>query len=275
MAKERKEKVKEEKTKKVKTPPKPERTETGGLDYSVYYMKPSEWLLYFAIAAAILFVLGMIFYREPKIAAVLALLGLKFPSLQTKSIISKRRSQLTLQFKDMLYSLSSAVSSGSSVEMAMRVVLEDMKKMYVNPDTYIIQELTLMVSKLNLGANIEDLFRDLADRSGIEDIRTFANIFEISKRTGGNVIKIIRQTSDIITQKIETSNEIQTLLASKKMEQKVMTAAPILLLALLEQTTGDFMAPMFEGTGRLICTLALAMVLVGFLWGNKLTDIKI
>ena len=278
MAKDKKEKVKKEKVrnaKKGKELPKPERTETGGLDYSVYYMKKSEWLMYALAAAAVLFVLGMIFYRQPIFAGVLALLGLKFPELQTKSIIAKRRQKLALQFKDMLYSLSSAVGSGSSVEMAMRLVLDDMEKMYVSSDTYIIQELVLMVSKLNLGANIEDLFRDLADRSGIEDIRTFANIFEISKRTGGNVMKIIRQTSDIITQKLETSNEIQTLLASKKMEQKVMTAAPILLLALLEQTTGEFMEPMFFGMGRVVCTIALAMVIVGFLWGNKLTDIKI
>lgn len=273
MAKGKKEKVK--KVKREKEPPKPERTESGGLDYSVYYMKKAEWLMYFLAAAVVLFVLGLIFYRNPIIAGVLVLFGLKFPEIQTKNIISKRRDRLTLQFKDMLYSLSSAVSSGSSVEMAMRLVLDDMEKMYVNSDTHIIQEVTLMVSKLNLGANIEDLFRDLADRSDIEDIRTFANIFEISKRTGGNVIKIIRQTSDIITQKIETNNEIQTLLASKKMEQKVMTAAPILLLALLEQTTGEFMAPMFQGIGRLICTVALALVIVGFLWGNKLTDIKI
>lgn len=268
-----KEKVRKEK--RVKEPPKPEKTESGGIDYSVYYMKPAEWLMYALAAAAVLFVLGMVFYQHPVIAGVLAIFGLLFPKLQTKSIIAKRREKLALQFKDMLYSLSSAVGSGSSVEMAMRLVLDDMEKMYVNPETYIIQELVLMVSKLNLGANIEDLFRDLADRSGIEDIRTFANIFEISKRTGGNVMKIIRQTSDIITQKLETNNEIQTLLASKKMEQKVMTAAPILLLALLEQTTGEFMQPMFEGMGRLVCTVALAMVIIGFLWGNKLTDIKI
>lgn len=267
---------KPKKPKKEKAPRKPERTETGGIDYSVYYMKRTEWLMYFALAAAMLFGLGYIFYRNVIIAAAVALFALKFPEIQTKTLISRRKSKLTMQFKDMLYSLSSAVGSGSSVERAMSAVLNDMEHQYVSPDTYIIQELELMVSKLSMNANIEDLFNDLADRSGIEDIRTFANIFEISKRTGGNMIQIIRQTSDIITQKIETANEIDTLLAEKKMEQKVMTAAPILLLALLTETTGDFMEPLFTTlSGRAVCTLALGLVVIGFLWGKKLTDIKI
>ena len=274
MAKEKAQKGK--KTKKEKAPKKSERTESGGIDYSVYYMKRGEWLLYFLLAAAVLFVLGYIFYRNVIIAAVIALLALKFPAIQTKNLISQRRKKLTLQFKDMLYSLSSAVGSGSSVERAMSAVLDDMERQYVNPDTYIIQELELIVSKLSMNANIEDLFSDLAERSGIEDIRTFANIFDISKRTGGNMMQIIRQTSDIITQKIETANEIDTLLAEKKMEQKVMTAAPILLLALLTETTGDFMEPLFTTLkGRCVCTLALALVIAGFMWGKKLTDIRI
>lgn len=271
--KEKQVKEKKVKEKKVRLP---ERTESGGLNYAVYYMKPAEWLMYVLLAAAVLFALGYVFYRSVPLSGVLALFALKYPSIRTREIIVNRRRKLTMQFKDMLYSLSSAVGSGSSVERAMTLVLEDMERQYASPDTYIVRELMLIVSKLSINQNIEDLFRDLADRSGIEDIRSFANIFEISKRTGGNMIQIIRQTSDIITQKIETRNEIETLLAEKKMEQKVMAIMPIALMFLLTQTTGDFMAPLFAGlTGRLVCTVALALVIVGFLWGKKLTDIEI
>lgn len=276
----KKEKVK--KSKKEKAPLKPEYTETGGLDYSVYYMKTPEKLLYFVLAAAVLFALGYIFYRRVPVAAVFSLLALRYPKMRTKTIIANRRKKLMLQFKDMLYSLSSAIGAGSSVERAMSEVLADMERQYADPNTYIIKELELIVSKLNLSQNIEDLFADLAERSQLEDIRTFANIFSISKRTGGNIIQIIRQTSDIITQKIETRNEIETLLAEKKMEQKIMVAMPIGLTFLLTETTGDFMSVLFAipegklfGAGQVVCTLALAIILVGYLWGKKLTDITI
>ncbi len=269
-------KEKAPKAKKVKEPKKPERTESGGLDYSVYYMKKPEYLFYLALAAAALFALAFIFYRSVPISAVFALLAFKYPPMRTKEIIKKRRQKLTLQFKDMLYSLSSALNAGNSVERAMAIALDDMEHQYVDPDTLIIQELELIVSKLNLGANIEDLFLDLAKRSGIDDIRTFAHIFEISKRTGGNLMQIMRQSSNIITEKIETKQEMDTVLAEKKMEQKVMAVAPLALMVLLTQSTGDFMEPLFNTFGgRVVCTIALALVIVGFLWGNKLTDIEI
>jgi len=59
-----------------------------------------------------------------------------------------------------------------------------------------------------------------AFRSKNEDVLTFSNIFDISKRQGGNIMQIIRQTTDVISEKIETKTEIETSLSGKKMEQK-------------------------------------------------------
>lgn len=274
-----KKKEKTPKLKKEKKEPKvklPEYSETGGLNYSVYYMKPMERLIYILLAAAALAVLGYIFYRNLIFCAVLALLSLAYPPIRTRQIIAKRRQQLTLQFKDMLYSLSSAIGAGSSVERAMTATLEDMERQYMGGDAYIVKELELICSKLEMNQNIEDLFADLGERSGIEDIRTFASIFEISKRTGGNLIQIIRQTSNVIAEKIETKTEIDTLLAEKKMEQKVLTIMPIGLVYLLTVTTEGFMDPIFTTPmGRVVATVGLALVLVGYLWGKKLTDIEV
>ena len=229
------------------------------------------------LGAALFFALGYVFYKNLIWAAILALCGFFYPPVRTKEIIRTRRQKLTLQFKDMLYSLSSALGAGSSVERAMSQVLEDMEHQYGNgKEVHIVRELELIVSKLDLGANIEELFMDLADRSGIEDIRTFAHIFEISKRTGGNLIQIMRQSSDIISEKIDTKQEMETKLAEKKMEQKVLTAAPIALMYMLTVTTGGFMEVLFTTvSGRAICTVALVIVVVGYLWGKKLTDIEI
>lgn len=267
--------AKEPKAKKQKEPKKPERTETGGLDYSVYYMSLPEKIGYIALAAAALFALGWVFYRSVPISALLMIFALKYPAIRTQEIIVKRREKLTLQFKDMLYSLSSALSAGNSVERSMTLVLEDMERQYMDPKTPIIQELELIVSKLSLNQNIEDLFADFGERSGIEDVLTFSQIFSVSKRTGGNLVQIIRQASDIISEKIETKMEINTTISGKKMEHKVVTIMPIAMTFLLTQMMGDFMEPLFEGGGRLICTVALAVIGVGYLWGKKLTDIEL
>ena len=90
--------------------------EDGLADYNQYVMSQKEKLFYVIIAMAVLFVIGYIFYHNIILSGILMILGVKFPALRTKQIIAKRKKQLTIQFKDMLYSLSSALSVGKSVQ---------------------------------------------------------------------------------------------------------------------------------------------------------------
>ena len=121
--KEKKEKaVKEKPVRKKRTEKESaaaEQTNNGAVNYNVYHMSKGEKLLYILLAGALLYGLGYIFYQNVIISLLFSLLALKYPAIRTKAIIRKRKRQLTMQFKDMLYSLSSAVSAGNSVERAL------------------------------------------------------------------------------------------------------------------------------------------------------------
>ncbi len=267
--------AKEEKKPKVyHTPTKLE--DTANIDYSTYYMTKQEIILYTAIGCAVMFVLGYIFYRSIIVSILFALLGFKYPEIKTKEIISSRQKKISYQFKDMLYAMQSAVSSGTSVENAVTMALEEMKKQYADPNTIIIKELELMVNRISVGTNIEEVFADFAARTHNEDVFTFSNIFEISKRTGGNIVEIMRESTSVISEKIEVKGEIDTKLAGRKSEGKVMVAMPILLIFFMSKTTGEFMEPVFTTfTGRIAATVSLALIIVGALWMNKITDIEV
>lgn len=263
---------KKEKIKKTETP----QSESGVVDYSVYVMSGREKVLCILAAGCVLFGIGYIFYRSVPLSCLFALLALKYPRFRTAQVIRKRKQKLSLQFKDMIYSLSSAISAGNSVEHALELALEDMEVQYGDPNTYIVKELELITSRVSMNQNVEEVLADFGRRSGLEDIKTFAGMFEIAKRTSGNTIDIIRQTSAVITDKIEIENEMETMLSGKKMEQKVLTAIPILLVYFLTVTTGDFMAPIFTTVGgRCVATVAVVIIGIGFFWSVKLTDIAI
>ena len=278
--KEKKEKAVKEKPVRKKRAEKEsaaaEQTNNGAVNYNVYHMSKGEKLLYILLAGALLYGLGYIFYQNVIISLLFSLLALKYPAIRTRAIIRKRKRQLTMQFKDMLYSLSSAVSAGNSVERALVIARDDMVSQYGESNVFIVQELELMVSRISINLNIEDVFADFAERSGLEDIRTFADIFEVAKRTGGNLVQIIRQTTDVIADKIEVETEIDTALSGKKMEQKVVTVMPIALTLFMTVSTDGFMDPIFNTlSGRLVATVALAMILAGALWWNSITNIEI
>lgn len=251
-------------------------TNIAELDYAVYIMTKREKIVYTLLAAALLFAIGYVFYRSIIVSCLFALLAFKYPKIRAAQIALKRQKDLRMQFKDMLYSLSSAVGAGNSVEHGLAIALTDMKKQYSDPKTSIIQELELMVSRVNLGQNVEEVFNDFARRSHIEDVQTFANIFEVSKRTGGNLIRIIRQTTDVISEKTDVKNEIDTALAGRKMEQKVLTLMPIALVLFMSETTDGFMDPVFSTIGgRVVATVSLLFILSGYLWSKKITDIEV
>lgn len=264
--------------KKKETPPVQEEKEAGrgnGLDYDEYDMGRVEWLLYCIAGMAVLFLVGYVFYQNVVLSALCALFGLKYPKMRKKQIIRNRKNKLTLQFKDMLYSLSSAVGAGNSVERALSVTLEDMRQQYNDPNAFIIKELELMTARLSMNRTVEEVIGDFAARSHIEDIQTFGNIFEIAKRTGGNLIEIIRNTTQIIADKIETKTEIETMVASQKMEQKVLTVLPVGLVFFMTKSAGDFMQPIFTtGIGRVIATISLAIIVIGTFWSKKIAEIE-
>ena len=248
----------------------------NGTDYNQYTMSPIEWLFYAVAAGAVLFGVGWVFYQNVILSGLLAFGGVIYPKIRRKQIIANRKAKLNLQFKDMLYSLSSAVGAGNSVEKALTVTLEDMRQQYNDPNAFIIKELELMVNRVAMNRTIEEILNDFAERSHLEDIQTFANIFEISKRTGGNLIEIIRNTTQIIADKIETQTEIETMISGKQMEQKVIMVMPVALVFYMSKAGGDFMEPIFTTlVGRIIATVCLAVVLVGGIWSKKIADIRI
>lgn len=265
---------KQNRQKEYHKPTKEEQIEN--IDYSTYYMTKKEIILYTVLGCVVMFALGYIFYRNIIVSLIFALLGFKYPEIKTKEIIRDRQKKISNQFKDMIYAMQSAVSSGSSVENSIEMALDEMKKQYVDPNTIIIKELELMKKNISVGANIEDVFVDFAKRTHNDDVFTFSNIFEISKRTGGNIVEIMRETTNIISEKIEIKGEIDTKLAGRKSEGKVMIAMPILLIFFMSKTTGGFMEPVFTTlAGRISATVALLLIIVGALWSNKITDIEV
>ena len=168
-----------------------------------------------------------------------------YPRIKAKEIIVQRKKELALQFKEALYALSSSLMAGRSLESAFKEALKDLYLLYPNSQTYIIQEFTYISRRIDMNVTIEDALVDFAQRAHLEDIDSFVDVLLISKRTGGNIVEIIKNTSTIIGDKLQIKQEIDTLLAEKKFEQKILNVMPIVMILLLTWSTGDYMGPVF------------------------------
>ncbi len=246
------------------------------VDYNEYSIPLQLKLLYALSAAAVVFAISYMFYRSLVISMIISPSGICYLRYKRKQIIYKRKRELNLQFKDLLISLASSLSAGKPLEKSFVGALSDLYVLYPSDDAHIVRETKIIINKLSLNVSIEDAISDFADRSDIDDIKNFSDVIIICKRTGGNLVEAIKNSSRIISEKIEMKQEIETLLSSRKFEQKILNTMPIAMIFILSTTAGEYIKPVFITiTGRIAVTLCLVLLIVAYLISNKIMNIKL
>lgn len=245
-------------------------------DYNTYRFNVSEIIMYSLICSIFLFVLLYVFYHSVYISALSIPFSFLLLMPIKKKKIADRKNKLLLQFKDMLYSVSSSVSAGDSVETAFEKAGEELAILYPGSNVDIINEIKLINNKLKLNISIEDAVDDFAKRSHLEDVESFADIFKTCKRTSGDISTIMRSSATIIADKIETKEEIQTLLTEKRLESKLVLIMPVATIVLFTITSGDYMSVLYSTSlGRIIMTITLGLLAVSYLIGKKIMNIEV
>ncbi len=257
----------------------PEATLHGGsilTDYNDYAMDRREKVRYTAGAAAALFGLGLIFFGSIAIAVVFSLGSFMYPQYKAKELREKRKTELSSQFKDALYCLSSALGAGRSLEGAFRAALDDLRILYPDCNTHILKEFARICRRIELNEPAEDALLNFAERSGVEDIRDFAEVMQTCKRTGGNLVQVARNTSAIISDRIEIRQEIELLLSKQKFEQKVLNIMPVVFIALIRFGGSGYMDSLYTSPlGYLLMFGALSILAVSAVISKKVLDIRV
>ncbi len=262
------------------------------LNYKVYYFSKKEKLLYFILAFIVGASVGYLFYGgigkdeygNPTmvtnvmniivIVTVGTLAGKMFLPIRQNQIINKRRKMLSNQFRDMLDGITTSLGAGNNVLNSFNAVYNDLKVQY-DEGAYIIKELEIILSGVHSNFNIEDLLADFGKRSGVDDIESFANVFKICYRKGGNIKDVIQNTHAIISQKMEMQEDIETTLSGNKMDQMIMIVMPIALIGIIKMMSPEFGANYATLTGVASTTIAIVFFVAAYYIGKTIMDIKV
>ena len=231
-----------------------------------------KWLLLIMVADM---VISYIFYRS-FIAFLIFLLPMHgYFTIIRNYVVKRRKQEVTIQFKELCNSLCAQLVAGYSLENSLRESYTEVCQMY-GDQAWISREVRGMIGKLKLNVTIEECFRDFGERSGIEEIKLFAQIIRTAKRSGGDVIEIVKNASDTIRQKIEVEREIRIIINAKKYEQRIMDIVPLLIVVYVEFTSGEMMKVMYQGLfGRLVMTVCLIIYVTALILGEKMTQIEL
>ena len=227
-----------------------------------------EWTAICALTA-------YVFYRSIPAFAILFPGIVPYAGWRTAQAERARKTLLSMQFRESILAVSTALNAGYSVENAFIEAYHDMKEMY-GDDAPITAEFYRIVLRLRDNEQIEYIIRDFGRRSEIEDINDFAAVFEAAKRIGGDMTKIIKRASANISEKIDVKREIETSMSARRLELRVMEVVPFGILLYLQTGSSDFISILYSGiTGRVLMTAALAVYLAGVFMAERIINIEV
>lgn len=243
--------------------------------YDRYCLSAMEWLAAFGKGILACGVLAYTFYRSWTVFLVMAPAAFLFPVYEKRRLRDKRKLVLAVQFKEAMVVLAGNLSSGFAVENALAVSREELTMLY-GADGLISREFSYMVQQIRVSRTVEQVLEDFARRSGLEDVKSFAEVFGVAKRSGGDLSGIMRHTAEVLRDKMQVREEIRTMTASRQLEQKIMSLIPIFIVFYVEGSSPGFFGQMY-GTmlGRILMTGCMAVYLASILLSRKILDIQI
>lgn len=216
-----------------------------------------------------------VFYRSMPLFLVLLPACLAYPLLLRGTLKKKRLEILRLQFKDAILAVASGLNAGYSVENSFALALKEAERVY-GSGAMICEEIRLLLAKVRMNGTFDEALEDFAERSGIDDIRSFAEVFLAARKSGGELMKIISKTAEIIGEKIRIREDILTATASRRMEQKLMSAMPALIVFYIDFSSPGFFDVLYEtAPGRLLMTACLAVFLTAVWMAGKILEIEV
>lgn len=245
------------------------------INYNSYNLNKKEYLMSGTLIVSAAGLYSYVFYKSIIAFLIMIIPSYFYIKFIKNVLIKKRLKDLNLQFKEFCMSLSAQLSAGYSIENGLVEVYRELSQIY-GDDSYICKEVRNIILKLKISITIEECFRNLAERSNIEDIKLFSEVIGIAKKNGGDMIEIVRNTAISICRKIDVEREISIIVNGKKYEQSIMNVVPIILVLYMEMTSPDLMEVMYSTIiGRVIMTICLIAYISAFYIGLKIADIKV
>ena len=209
-----------------------------------------------AITAAIMF----LFYRSFGAAIVFPMVWLFEKKNSQKRTIEKNQRKLRNEFLHGIEVLNGALQAGFSMENAWKEVEKETRNLY-GEDSGFYCEIKEMNQKIAHNMPIESLFLTLSYRCQLEEMIQFAELLQFGKRSGSNWKQLIDITVYQMKERQEALDQIEIMVAEKKMEQKVMNVLPLGLLIFLQFSSWDYMSVLYHNWFGVI---AMSLFLIGY-----------
>ncbi len=245
------------------------------MNYDRYYFSPGEWLRIVGEYLILNASLSFLFFDSMTVFAFAWIGLIPYCRYRRGAFRERRQRILKEQFLALIAVIAGKTNAGMSAEHAFGEAAVDMERIY-GKGAPVVTELRQIAVKQAHGETLEICLKDLGNRSGIDDIHEFAQIFSIARQNSGRMRSVIDDTARMMQEKNETEAEIFVLLSGKKMEQKIMCVIPLLIIAYLRLEAAGFMGVLYHNVlGITVMSICLIVYVAAYFMGERIVRITV
>jgi len=159
-----------------------------------------------------------------------AALGFYLPRYVLRKKIARRQQKITWGLADAMDLMVVAVEAGLSLNAALNRVSEELKELH--PEMH--YEMDLVNLEIRVGRSREEALRNLAERTGVEDIRSFVALLIQADRYGSSIAKAVRVFADSLrTKRRQRAEQTSQKAALKLLFPLTAFLFPVIILVVL------------------------------------------
>jgi tight adherence protein B len=130
--------------------------------------------------------------------------------------------------------------------------------------------------KMQYGGELDEVLREVSGRVPSEDVRFFFTALRIQTRSGGNLVQLLRDQSELIRDRLALRGRIQAISSESRMSAWIMGLMPFLVSLMMYLLSPKTMSLLWTTpAGVRMIEFGLIMQLVGVAWISRLVRIRV
>ncbi|HEV3079295.1 MAG TPA: type II secretion system F family protein [Gemmataceae bacterium] len=221
-----------------------------------------QQLLMISAALGLVCGLAATLFRGPLLGLGAAALGISAPLFYVRQRCQRRREKLLAQLPGAFDLMARVIRAGQSVPQALQAVADSL-------EGQLAAEFSRCQKQQSLGLRPEATFQELAERTGILEMRIFVMAMILQRQTGGNLSEILTRLATLVRERLRLHRQVRALTAEGRLQGLTLVILPFVLFAALMVVNRNYAEVILQLPHLLLATGAL--MVAGVLWIRRIT----
>jgi tight adherence protein B len=208
-------------------------------------------------------------FGGPLAALGVGLVGFLAPQVWLRLRVSQRRSAFEHGLPEALDRVTGALRAGYGLEYGFDLVARE----GLPPCS---EEFGQILQELNLGGDLEEALARLVQRVDSEDARLLATAVAVQRRTGGNLIEVLGQMSQMLRERERLRRDVRVITTAPRVSGYVVALLPLVTVVAMWVTSRYYIDTLLEEPiGRLAAVVGGVLVLVGLFLNHRIAQVDL